>query len=373
MITNRELVRFRDVVFANRNKDIQREVTLAGREDEFATYQRVFQLGGPQIVTVTGALGSGKTFLLTAGRQAFLKRSFPEQRNRHQAFATYGGQDAAELRRHFADADNAHRRLLELEELDRKGAFPDLMRALDGALAWLADSHDGMLAVIGDLFVTHPEVQAKLKRAGIPVTAIELPPLDQDLLTKAIELRLGQLHLDGGPPEPAAARRAAEEILGDDQLERALIPGTSPPTANFREALGLLKDAAEHVSRSEGAVSFPASVLPKLVKRGHKAPPEPLRRVDDEVRKQVVSMFRTGEAIEPISAAEVRDLTGSDKVGRHFHDSIIVPLVNGQILEPMGTPYCPDGEPDPDIAYVGPFLPRQRAILRAYKSIAEPV
>lgn len=371
MITNRELVRFRDVVFANRNKDIQREVTLAGRDKEFATYQRVFDLGGPQIVTVMGALGSGKTFLLTAGRQAFVKRSFPEQRNRLQAFATSGGQDAAELRRHFADADNAHRRLLELEELDRKGAFADLMRALDEALAWLADSRDGMLAVTGDRFITHPQVQAKLSMSGIPVTAIDLAPLDRDLLTEAIQLRLGQLHVDGGSPGPTEARRAAEEIFCDEHFERALIPRTTPPIANFREALGLLKDAAEHVSRSEPTVSFPASVLPKLVKRGHKAPPEPLRRVDDEIQTRVVSMITTGQVIEPVSAAEVRDLTGSDKAGRDFHDAVIVPLVTGQVLEPMGIPYCPDDEPDSEIAYVGPFLPRQRAILRALKSVIE--
>ncbi len=372
MITNKEVSRFRETIFANNNKDISRAFPMAGRNEEFAAYKTVFQGEGPHIVTMSGLLGSGKTFFLDAARGRLVDSlGFPEHRNAHRVNGTDGGESADDLARRFSDADPVHRVLLELEEMDRKGEFSVMLRALCSAVDWLRTTRDGLLVVTGDRFLDHPAVVGALTDTGVPITAIDLEPLSRDLLTQSLCLRLGLIAEHGEPLSPTEIEGAAQQILGDVRFERTLLPLTAPPTANFREAFGLLKNVAGEINRQHSGVAFLLSDVVKLAPRVNPARTPEQERVDAEMRRRVLEMLDGGSVMIPMETDELRSIAGTSDAGPELFWNLIQPLVTGQVLEPVGVPFWDSGAVDDEMKYVGPFLPRQKTILRVLRTLRE--
>lgn len=370
-ITNQRISRFAETIFAN-DEHVQRPLPMAGRAEALDTFLNVFRRSdGPQVVTISAALGTGKTFFLNHAIARLVNEvGFPENVNRITSFGSHGPHwkvpDTAErLSQRFAAAKSSHRHVLLVEELDRKGRFPNLIWSVNQALAWLQRTSDALLVMTGDRFLEHPEVQERLSVVGVPVERIELEPLTRTLMAEALALRLQLVLQDGETQQDAVS--AADRILDEPTVETAVLPPTSPATANFREAFGLLMEMSPDIDRVYEGVSFPSTLL-----RDHVAQPRlrPAQRlVDETVLAHIMADLESGNLVRPLTLnelqAEVSDTSSPD----HFKKNVIYSLVATQVLDPQGIPYLSNGYTREDEPYAGPFLPRQNTFLRALSRI----
>ncbi len=371
-ITNKTISRHADLVFAN-DDQYQIDIPMAGRQDELDKLLVVMETAEPCVVMLPAALGSGKTFFL---RKAFGRLStqtgFPERENRHEIYGSRGRmarQPATvdNLKARFAAAKPGHARALVVEELDRKGAFADLIWSIEQALAWAITTPSAVLVLSGDRFLEHPAVSAMLEGAGLPVVSIEFPPLDRGLMVEALALRFATKILEEREQKlSAAAERAALAVLAEPAIEGSVLPPAEPPVANFREAFGLLKELCSHVPRAFNGVLFDAALIKKSAREPRLLPE--LRAADAFIVDHVRAALQNRRAVTSLSLEDLQNAAGVDLDADEFRRMIADPLVRAQVLVPNGVPYL-DGAEKPDWQNVAPYLPRQTTFVRAWATL----
>lgn len=367
-ITNQRISRFAETIFSNSDNDVRRPLPMAGRARALEQFMTAFLNDtGPQVVTLSAPLGTGKTFFLNnAFGRVMNETGFPEAANKVVTFGSRGSEsqapNAAELfAERFRGAALSHRLVLVVEELDRKGQFRDLIGTVAESLKWLSYTSKGLLVLTGDRFLEHPEVRILLDASTVPVEQIELEPLNHDLMTEALTLRLGMLSQDGETDSDATS--AARAILRESVVEAAVLPPTSPATANFREAFGLLLEMSPYVDRTIEGVSFPTSLLRDRATRLRLRARQ--RSVDEAILSRIDAAVRNNRLVEPFSEVELQQEAEDASELREFRRNVLFSLVTGQVLVPQGIPYLSDGCTCEDEPYVGPYLPKQNTFLRA--------
>lgn len=369
-ISNKLISRFAETIFTNNDADVRRTLPMAGRREALAKFRDVRNASGRQILTISGALGSGKTFFVNNAMSVLINETgFPETQNKVVEFGSRGPDannpsSADRLRQRFAAADPSHRCVFVVEELDRKGRFRDLVWTIDEALKWLESTDDGLVIMTGDRFLEHPEVQARLAVSEAEVTHLELEPLEFELMSEALTLRLRLVLPNAEHSELAAA--ASGQILAERDVKLAVLPPTAPPTATFREALGLLLQMCPYIDRTVEGVSFPSQLVVGRARQPRLRPEQ--RQVDGVVIARISQVIESTRQVEPISAVELQEAIGSNSSPEEFGRRVLYPLVTSQVLVPQGVPYRREGETREDEPFVGPFLPKQNTFLRVLES-----
>jgi hypothetical protein len=384
-IDNHSLADAAELVFANSPAYVV-ELPMVGREQEAKQLLDVLvDVEHSGLVSISAPLGAGKTFFLSTifGQLTRRLEGFDERQDRVVVLATdmvtpdelgtdVGPDDIGSTKvAQVLDpaklfGERPGRKVLVIEELDRKATLAQVKWALAAGLSWLSTSKDHVLIVTGDATITGLHSRAFLDT--VPSRKeISLGPLDLDLLKLAISRRLVEKVLKPKNPDGEieelieTADRAANEVLADDYIRWSAVPLTAPPMlATFRDALGVLRVFAQNSPSHHGSVELKRDLIEVMPEHRGGLPPSAAaleRALRDGAKRAILGDV----ALEAYSVADLAGLVGLSGSPEFAHRTVRV-LTRKGLLVPMGTPYDEENEYGIPVALSGPYMPSYRLV-----------
>lgn len=384
-VDNHSIADEAEIVFSNSSAYVV-ELPMVGRDVENEILLDALRdAGNPRAVSITAPLGAGKTFFLGSviGQYSRSNPSFDERRDRKEIMATnvrtpdeYGLEVSLDLDdkslMEVLDLEvlfdgSTGRKVLVIEELDRKATLAQVRWCLAAGVAWLNRSPDRVLVVTGDATINGRHAAEFL--GGTPSRDhIVLRPLDLDLLRLALHARILEKVLkphnpfgDAGELD-ALAQKAAAEVLADDFIRWSAVPITEPPMlATFRDALGVLRGFAQNAPSHQGSVRFGRELI-SIIPAFQSGLAARASALEASLAREVETSIRNDVTLRAYTADELAGLVGSDG-GPQFEKRVIRLLVRKSLLIPIGIPYeahADDGQEATALA--GPYIPSYRLI-----------
>jgi hypothetical protein len=384
-VDNHSIADAAEIIFANSSAYVV-ELPMVGREDETKILlDALMDAGNPRAISLTAPLGAGKTFFLGTVFGEFSRSNpdFDERRDRKEVLATdlltpdEFGLDVTpdvddERLREVLDLealfdDNDGRKVLVIEELDRKATLAQVRWCAAAGAAWLNRSPDRVLVVSGDATINGRHI-AEFLRNVARRDHIALGPLDLELLHLALYARILEKLLK--PVNPSGdieelerlAQKAATEILADNYIRWSAVPSTVPPMlATFREALGVLRGYAQSAPSHKGSVLFDRELV-ELIPAFHSGLSNRASALEAALGSRVEEDLSKDLSLQAYTTDELSDLIGAQG-GPEFEKRVVRLLVRKSLLSPIGIPYEAEfGDDREPTAMAGPYIPSYRLV-----------
>lgn len=397
LVNNILLSRQGEVIFAN-SSAYHVELRMAGREAETTTFLAALEpVDTARLLTISAPLGAGKTFFLNTvlGRFARGAPAFDERRNCQYFLATEfnvpnDDDDGAELDvanitsatplsslaavYEEAFAGVAEPYVLIVEELDRKATLGQVLWSIAGGIHWLTLGCGRLLVLTGDSTIGHRRVQQLVEHVQTR-SHIDLEPLDAGLLVAALEARILDKLIEpiasdlAEAERLAAARKAAELVVGDEFVRWAVLPKTaSVEVATFRDALGALRQMSVLAPALEGDVRFDRELV-RALRQDAIAPGGPAATLEQALVDDVKKRISASQVLSPMSVAQLADLAGAEATPR-FRRRAVDALARLGLLTPLGVPFEEVDDRGALVSLAEPFVPSYRLL---HRSLAEMV